>query len=190
MTPEWIESQRFVCLSVGIDVGGTDATVATLVGFTENFGSAVLIDGYYHKQGKNETHDSGRYAEEIVERVRGWIERFPLPGMTIFAESADKLFRIALKRELARRGLALKVVPAYKKDGILDRVRLHSALINRNRLFVARHLSEWLRAYENAVWDEKRRQLGDWVRLDNGSYPVDCLDSAEYATIAYKGRLL
>ena len=81
--------------------------------------------------------------------------------MTIFAESADKLFRIALKRELARRGLALKVVPAYKKDGILDRVRLHSALINRNRLFVARHLSEWLRAYENAVWDEKRRQLGD-----------------------------
>lgn len=190
VTPEWIESQRFVCLSVGIDVGGTDATVATLVGFTENFGSAVLIDGYYHKQGKNETHDSGRYAEEIVERVRGWIERFPLPGMTIFAESADKLFRIALKRELARRGLALKVVPAYKKDGILDRVRLHSALINRNRLFVARHLSEWLRAYENAVWDEKRRQLGDWVRLDNGSYPVDCLDSAEYATTAYKGRLL
>jgi len=40
------------------------------------------------------------------------------------------------------------------------------------------------------VWDEKRRQLGDWVRLDNGSYPVDCLDSAEYATIAYKSKLL
>ena len=32
-----------------------------------------------------------------------------------------------------------------------------------------------------ATWAENDFEKGEWVRLDNGSYPVDCLDSAEYS---------
>lgn len=190
VSPDWIRKQDFPCLSIGIDVGGTDATAATLAGFSKGFENAVVLDGYYHRQGKGETHDSQRYAQEIVEKIHCWLVQFPLSDVNIYAESADKLFRIALKRELSKKGIALPVISAYKKDGILDRIRLHSILINQERFFIARHLTQWLDAFKNAVWDEKGRQSGDWVRLDNGSYPVDCLDSTEYATIAYKNKLL
>ena len=30
----------------------------------------------------------------------------------------------------------------------------------------------------------------NWVRVDDGSYPVDCLDSTEYAIQPYKQELL
>ena len=40
-------------------------------------------------------------------------------------------------------------------------------------------------AYENAVWDADEKAKGEWVRVDDGSYPVDCLDSGEYGIQPY-----
>lgn len=37
---------------------------------------------------------------------------------------------------------------------------------------------------------EKEKARGEWVRTDDGSYPVDCLDSLEYAIQPYKGKLI
>ena len=84
----------------------------------------------------------------------------------------------------------MTIVPAHKKDGIVDRIRLHNILIQQNRLIVGAHLREWIEAYENAVWDDSEYEKGDWVRVDDGSYPVDCLDSTEYAIQPYKSQLL
>ena len=61
---------------------------------------------------------------------------------------------------------------------------------NQQMLMVATHLTPWLEAFYGASWCEKSRQKGQWVRVDDGSYPVDCLDSAEYAAIPYKKLLL
>jgi PBSX family phage terminase large subunit len=193
-----IKGKRFIEFSVGIDIGGTAATVATLVGFTPQYKEVYLLDGYYHKQGKNNgnandkygyTHD--RYAKEIVAKIVEWSEMYPafLSCAHIFAESADKLFRQALANELRRRGIHIQVVPAYKKEGIVDRIRLTNILINQGRYKVAKHMKPWIEALENATWDEEERQEGEWVRTDDGSYPVDCLDSSEYAVQPFKRRL-
>lgn len=183
---------NFIQFSIGIDIGGTDATSATLTGFTKNYEDTVLLDGYYHKQGKESGMDHARYASEICDKIEVWIEQFPLVSIApLFVESADKLFRQALANELKTRGLhRMQVIPSYKAEGIVDRIRLISILINQGRFKIASHLKSWTNAYENAMWSDEDYEKGDWVRVDDGSYPVDCLDSSEYSIHPYKQHLL
>ena len=132
-----------------------------------------------------------RYAKEIVDKIVEW-ERtyhFYVPFFfnvcDIFCESADKLFRQALSNELQRRRIYITVNPSYKKDGIVARIRLECILINQGRLKIMNHMKQWIEAYENAVWDADEKAKGEWVRVDDGSYPVDCLDSGEYGIQPY-----
>jgi hypothetical protein len=187
-----IQSCIFNQFSIGVDIGGTDATVATLAGHTFKFAKTVLVDGYYHKQGKATGMTHAQYAKEIVDRFEIWIEMYPRVAVApVFVESADKLFRQALQNELTNRGLyRMTITPSYKKDGIIDRIRLQNILIQQDRFQVAEHMKEWIEAYENAVWSDEDYEKGDWVRVDDGSYPVDCLDSSEYATQPYKPEML
>lgn len=178
--------------SIGVDVGGTDATVATLTGFDHDMENVYLVDGYYHKQGKESFMDHARYASEIVDKIDTWVDMFPMVERAhLFAESADKLFRQALTNELKKRGYhSIQVVPSYKKDGIVDRIRLTNILINQGRYHIAKHMTSWFNAVENAMWDDDEYEKGEWVRIDDGSYPVDCLDSSEYAVQPFKPLLL
>jgi len=200
VTRDWIRYEdrergrlrRYIAFSVGVDVGGTDATVATLTGFTAGYREVVTIDGYYHKQGIESGKDHAEYAEDIVKFLKPWTIIYPqLATTTIFAESADKLFRQALVKALAKHGLrSMQVTPSYKKDGILDRIDLERILINQGRKKIAQHLLPWFEAYENAVWDADEYADKEWVRVDDGSYPVDCLDSDEYSTQPFKKYLI
>lgn len=189
---KWIKEQMFHDFSVGIDVGGTDATVATLNGFTRNYDTVVAIDGYYHRQGISEGKDHAQYAAEIAAFLKPWTEVYPLlASCTIFVESADKLFRQALRKALDDAGLfGMLIVPSYKKDGIIDRINTMRILINQGRKKIAEHMVEWHQAYEMAVWDSDKYQDKEWVRVDNGSYPVDCLDSDEYSIQPFKPEMI
>lgn len=192
VTKEWIKQQFFIDFSIGVDIGGTDATVATINGYTRNYETVVAIDGYYHKQGINQDKDHAQYAKEIVDFIKPWTETYPLLATCpIFVDSADKLFRQALNRALSAAGLnGMQTVPSYKKDGILDRINTMRILINQGRKKIADHMQQWFSAYEMATWDTDKYADKEWVRVDNGSYPVDCLDSDEYSIQPYKPRLI
>lgn len=41
-----------------------------------------------------------------------------------------------------------------------------------------------------ATWSDSDFAKGEWVRVDDGSYPVDCLDSAEYSYYPFKRMLI
>jgi len=189
--------------TIGIDVGGTDATVATLCGiFTTNNSTrnhtkvAVVLDGFYHKQGNmtGMTYDS--YAKLIVSRIKNaWLMQYPKLSLgNMWVESADKLFRQTLITEMQRQGMStlhsITVNPSYKDDSIVNRIRFIDILINQNRFFINSTLENWITAYSECCWDAEEFNNGEWVRVDNGSYPVDCLDSTEYALIPYKQDLL
>jgi len=192
VTKEWIKQQFFIDFSIGVDIGGTDATVATINGYTRNYETVVAIDGYYHKQGINQDKDHAQYAKEIVDFIKPWTETYPLLATCpVFVDSADKLFRQALNRALSAAGLnGMQTVPSYKKDGILDRINTMRILINQGRKKIADHMQQWFSAYEMATWDTDKYADKEWVRVDNGSYPVDCLDSDEYSIQPYKPRLI
>jgi PBSX family phage terminase large subunit len=183
------EYERF---SIGIDVGGTDATAATLVGFDRGYRRVSVIDGFYHKQGGGAGMTDDAYAAMITEKIALWIEAFPnLPARCgVFCESADKLFRQALANRLRREGIGLTVYPSYKNDGIIYRIRLINMLISQGRFRISDRMGKWIEALTNAGWSEKERANGDWRRVDDGSYPVDCLDSLEYAVTPHKAGIL
>lgn len=188
--PKEIAEMRFVDLSVGVDVGGTDATVATLTGLTPGWKSAVLIDGMYHKQGIDNKMDSSMYAKMIVQWLKPWTKIYPTIG-TIYVDSANKLFIQDLRHELDRNGLQRYIVKGFNKsDGILERIELENMLLYTRRLRISTRMQKWHEAFQMAVWSDEEFEKGEWVRVDDGSYPVDCLDSTEYSLYPFKQYLL
>lgn len=188
--PKEIAEMRFVDLSVGVDVGGTDATVATLTGLTPGWKSAVLIDGMYHKQGIDNKMDSSMYAKMIVQWLKPWTKIYPTIG-TIYVDSANKLFIQDLRHELDRNGLQRFIVKGFNKaDGILERIELENMLLYARRLRISTRMQKWHEAFQMAVWSDEEFEKGEWVRVDDGSYPVDCLDSTEYSLYPFKQYLL
>ena len=172
---------RYLEMAVGVDVGGTDATCATLVGMTQGWKNVVLVDGVYDRQGISDKMTEARYAQMIVERLLLWSRQFPQLSR-VYVDSAAKLFRTALKEEIIRKGLGRIAIHAFdKSDGINARIELTCMLQMQGRFFVSQQLHHWQEAYQMATWDEHAYEQGEWARTDNGSYPVDCLDSAEYA---------
>ena len=190
ITAEEAAKMDFVELSVGVDVGGTDATVATLTGITRGYDKVVHIDGLYHKQGIDNKMTDAVYARMIVDWLIPWTKVYPRMG-TIYADSANKLFRAALQSELIKRGLSRFTVIAFdKSDGILERIELSEMLFNQGRYKICNRMSKWHEAYQMAVWSDKEYERGEWVRVDDGSYPVDCLDSSEYSLYPFKSLLM
>lgn len=181
----WIAQQRFVELAVGVDVGGTDATCATLTGFTRGWKSVVHIDGMYHKQGISDKMTEAAYAKKICEWLKPWTRIYPQIAH-VYVDSAAKLFRAAFREELSRQGMrGISVVGTDKSDGIRPRIELTCMLLMQGRYFVAEHLAPWHEALQMATWDEAAYEKGEWERLDNGSYPVDALDSSEYSVYPF-----
>lgn len=190
ISPKEIADMKFAELSIGIDVGGTDATVATLTGLTQGFEQAVHIDGLYHKQGIDSKMDERAYAEMIAAWLEPWAKVYPKIA-TVYVDSAAKLFTQAVRNALTRHGLNRYAVRGFdKSDGILERIQLSSMLLGQGRYKINSRMDKWHEAYQNAVWSEKDYEKGDWVRLDDGSYPVDCLDSAEYSLYPLKRFLI
>lgn len=77
VTREQYKDAKWIQFSVGIDIGGTDATTATLSGYTAHYKEVVLLDGYYHKQGKDSGYTHDRYAKEIVDKIEEWGNTYP-----------------------------------------------------------------------------------------------------------------
>ena len=181
----FIREQSFCEVAVGVDVGGTDATCATLTGITRGWEKVIHIDGMYDRQGISDKMTEAAYARRIVEWLRPWARIYPMLR-TVYVDAAAKLFRTALREELYRQGMGrVRVVPTDKRDGINARIELTCMLLMTGRYFVSEHLHRWHEALSMATWDEAAYEKGEWVRLDNGSYPLDTLDSAEYSFYPY-----
>ena len=56
----------------------------------------------------------------------------------------------------------------------------------QGRYKIAEHMKKWHEAYQMATWQPEEYAKGEWVRVDDGSYPVDCLDSAEYSMYNFR----
>ncbi|MBQ9299672.1 MAG: phage terminase large subunit [Clostridia bacterium] len=186
LSPAERERAEYCALSIGVDVGGTDATAATLCAFTRGFREAHLIDGLYHRQGINDKMSEDKYVRLIADWIGRWAGVYPM-NVDIYVDSAAKLFRAGLRDELMRRGIRQFSVKGFDKgDGINERISLNAALLSAGRFRIAGHMKQWIRAYQDAVWSQAAYEKGEWERLDDGSYPVDCLDSAEYGFYPFK----
>jgi len=190
VTPEEIAKMQFQELVVGVDVGGTDATVATLTGFTRGWDKVVHIDYMFHEQNLDNKMSESLYAQMIVEWLIPWTHIYPTIG-TVYVDSANKLFQTGLRDEMIKRGLHRFTVRSFdKSDGILQRIELTCMLMAQGRYKVCTRMKKLHEALQMAVWSDSEWEKGEWVRVDDRSYPVDCLDSAEYSMYSHKRFLI
>ena len=157
---------------IGIDFGGNGSAHAFIcVGFTPNYRDLIILDEYYHK---------GELTPQQLESAFVEFERRnrrQYPIIEALADSAET----TLIRGLQEAAAAAHCVPVWKcaKKRIKDRINTEIRLFASGRLKIMRHCVHTIGAYAAAVWDSK--QTGDDIRLDNGSYELDCLDACEYA---------
>jgi hypothetical protein len=122
--PEDIRQMQFQELTVGVDVGGTDATVATLTGLTRNWREAVHIDGMYHKQGIDNKMDSSLYAKITIDVNKNF-------EVLVYS---DKKGEHVLKDEyllLDRREVDMHAIAEVGDDAV---VRFVAELLDMNRV--------------------------------------------------------
>ena len=119
--------------------------------------------------------------EQLYAKVREILEKvendFKVRIQAIYADSAEQTLINGLRTRL------FLPVRNYLKHPINDRIRVTTSLMVSGRFHMVRGCCDMLvSAFESAVWDDKK--LED-VRLDNGTYNVDILDSFEYSFERY-----
>ena len=164
--------EGIVSANIGIDFGGNGSAHAFICsGFTRRFRQLVILDEWYHKGELTPQQLEAAYIDFAKRNEK----RFPV--MNTYADNAET----TLIRGLQEAATKAQTVPVWKctKKPIKDRINTEIRLFASRRLKILRHCVHTIQAYASAVWDE--RQLGQDVRLDNGTYEVDCLDACEYS---------
>ena len=70
------------------------------------------------------------------------------------------------------------------KGPINDRIAFYNSLIAQHRWKVMKHCTHIIAAFEEAVYDEKKKNM------DDGEMNVDSLDSTEYSTESIQDEIM
>lgn len=174
------EIPKFLWILAGVDFGGNKSSHAyTAVGITADYREVYVL--------RSKTLPAeGVSVENLIDDFSKWSARVELDyGASIdyvYADSAEQTIINSMYQQTK-----YTVLNSVKGE-IIDRIRCTDLLMTQGRLHLVRGECDSLEdALCSAVWDPD--ELDD-VRLDNGSYNVDQLDSFEYAWSAYLPQLL
>lgn len=157
---------------IGIDFGGNGSAHAfSCVGLTANRRQLIVLDEFYHKGELTPQQLESAFVEFEKRNQRKY------PVIEAYADNAETTLIRGLQEAAVKAGCC----PVWKcaKRPIKDRINTEVRLFASKRFKIMRHCVHTIGAYAAAVWDS--RQFGEDVRLDNGSYELDCLDACEYA---------
>jgi len=172
---------QFVKYSIGIDVGSTDLTVFTLVGFTPNFKEAIALD-------KVEINHAG--VEEIWKLFQKWFNPyFDQIGYKVYGAFIDSAAQI-LKNSLTPLFMAfygLSIANSYKYT-IKERVDWGIRFIHQGRLLFSEYCKETYDAFNNTLYKKNLHET------DIRDFPKhlfkDRIDSFEYAITPFIQEML
>ena len=177
-------SKDIVNAYIGVDFGGNkSATSFTLTLVTRGFKDVIIADEWYHKGELTPK----QLEEKFVEFVTCSFSKYPQLH-DVYCDSAEQLLIKGLKNALLKakyidkngqvRGYPIMIHNALKNE-IIDRIRFTTAMFGQERLWiVGEKCPNTISAFDNAVWDEDKMED---VRLDDGNYNIDSLDSFEYS---------
>ena len=96
-----------------------------------------------------------------------------------YCDSAEQALIAGFESAVIHEHIVIEIKNAIK-GSINDRIAFYNSLIAQHRWKVMRHCTHIIAAFEEAVYDEKKKSMD--VRLDDGEMNVDSLDSTEYST--------
>lgn len=168
------ELPQFVQMEIGLDIGFTNKTVWTLVGYTRGFERAVVVS-------YGEIDQAGY--DEITSAFNRWLkEQYTKYGniiKTIYPDSADPIFIKTLRSRIA---YPIQV-KGSKKETIEQRVILKEQLLHQGRLLFSNN------ATEVASQLKKIRSDGKGKHIDDGEVCIDYNDSLDYALTPHIKKL-
>ncbi len=167
--------------TIGVDVGSTDMTVFTLVGFTAGYREAIIIDKVeINHAGFNEIWDIFYkwfmpYHQVLSSRVYG-----------VFIDSAAQILKTSLRQPLFNY-FGLSIADSYKFT-IKERVDWGIRLLHQGRIKFTEKAKETYDAFNNALY-QKNLTATD-IRMFTNHIYKDRIDSAEYAITPFIREML
>jgi hypothetical protein len=172
---------QFVRYTLGIDVGSTDFTIVSLVGFTRCSRHAVILD-------KCEINKAG--VNEIWDMITKWLDPYYLDiGNRIHGAFIDSAAQI-LKRSLAplfRERYNISIADSFKYT-IKERVDWGIRFIHQGRLLFTEYTKQTYEAFNNTLYT-KNLQATDIRDFPQHIYK-DRIDSAEYGITPFIQEML
>lgn len=191
--PMWDESRHLIrhqdlppirrTLAVGMDYGTTNATVAVLLGITdEEKPRLVLIDEWHYSS--KEHHGETLPDVELSRRFREWLTKdhgtdtvyVPAPEFVFLDPSAA-----SMRSQLHHDGTT-----SWAADNaVLDGIQTVASLLAQGKLIVTDRCTLFLEEVTEYEWDEKAAEKGEdaVVKVDDHS-----LDGARYAVQSTIGQ--
>lgn len=171
----------FMKYSIGIDVGSTDFTVFTLVGFTRNYKHAIVLS-------KVEINHAG--VNEIWDVFTKWYDPFYKDiGYRVhgaFIDSAAQILKSSLAPLLMGR-YGMSIADSFKYT-IKERVDWGIRFIYQDRLLFTEHTKETYDAFNNTLYKKNLHETD--IREFPKHIYKDRIDSCEYAITPFIQEML
>lgn len=175
MSLEDVGKLKLRYINIGIDFGGTKskhAFVAT--GISANYKTVVALMSEKHEPDTPNALEA--QAIEFLEKV---LQEFGHVDY-VYCDSAEQVLIKGIQDAMQRAGYEHIKVRNARKVEVIDRIRCMIRLHGLKRFYFTPLADTVRMALEQAVWDEKKAQKGEDVRLDDGSSDIDTLDALEY----------
>ena len=172
---------QFFRYSIGIDVGSTDMTVFTLVGFTPRYKEAIVLD-------KAEINHVG--INEIWDKFVKWYQPYHLyvgsKTYGVFIDNAAQILKTSLA-PLLMFNYGLQIADSYKYT-IKERVDWGIRLLHQGRVLFTDKCKETYEAFNNTLY-QKNLHATD-IRMFAKHIYKDRIDSCEYAITPFIKEML
>lgn len=180
---EYGNKLNFMIISIGIDYGATKGeTEFKATGITQFFKQVWTID----EEKLTGLHSPEQMYEKFVEFYKRVKEEYG-KVTHCFADygALGQVITFGLNKYLQEHSIPLFVDDCIK-GRIVDRIELDCQLFGQVRRFILRKCKYLIEAYTQALWDDKHED----ERLDDGTTPVDDLDSVEYSMFPFYDKLV
>lgn len=165
-------------MTFGIDFGvNRSKTIFICTGIREKGAGVVILEEF-------RISESGVKPDEIERRfcefVRFCIEKYKNIKPTYCWTDQPETLTLGIAAAVRREGIPVMVTIANKRQ-INDRIYAKERMLNLGKWHVMRHCTMVIYSTSNQLWNEKKTEKGQDVRLDNDPKVNDVADAEEYS---------
>lgn len=178
-------TKEYVDITMGVDVGGNDATTYVAKGWKPNFSGVESFAQYYHKNGvSGGIKNINDYVDDLLEFCTAIYAEYHIP-ITVFIDTANLMFKQLVEEysmmneysfiiiEKLPKMKKLKV--ANKNKSILQgRVDMNEIMFGSGYHTIDPSCEQLIKAFIEREYDKNGNPA------DDGSSDVDSIDSSDY----------
>ena len=178
-------THEYIDITIGVDVGGNDATTFTPKGWKENYKGVETFKHYYHKNGvTGGIKNINDYVQDLLDFCENIYAMYKQP-ITLFIDSANLMFK-QLVEEYAMTEkysyILVEDLPKMKrlkgsnknKSILQGRVDMNEIMFGSGYHTIDPSCTELIKAFEEREYNKKGEPA------DDGSSDVDSIDSSDY----------